>query len=71
MQEPAWNHPTAQSAHGADVPADIQHSEGDSPKTADYKQRQRERYLANRSAFDKIVFPPFRASCNQVMTSCL
>lgn len=53
MQEPAWNHPTAQSSHGADVPAvpaDLQHDEGDSPKTADYKQRQRERFLANRSA---------------------
>ncbi|KAL3147402.1 hypothetical protein ABBQ38_014468 [Trebouxia sp. C0009 RCD-2024] len=42
LGEPAWNHPQAS------IPTDIQLDEGDSPKTADYKQRQRERYLANR-----------------------
>ena len=49
--EPAWNHPGHDDGHGhhhEHVPADIRHNEGDSPKTADYKQRQRERFLANR-----------------------
>lgn len=71
MQEPAWNHAAAQSSHGADVPAHIQHNEGDSPKTADYKQRQRERYLANRSAFIPLIIPPRRcASCHVITRAC-
>lgn len=47
--EPAWNH-----AQGSQLPEGLQLNEGDSPKTADYKQRQQERYLANRFALDML-----------------
>ncbi|DBB00740.1 TPA: hypothetical protein ACH3X1_000673 [Trebouxia sp. C0004] len=45
LGEPAWNHPAHQALG---VPENIAHDPQDSPKTADYKQRLRERYLANR-----------------------
>ncbi|DBA78497.1 TPA: hypothetical protein ACH3X2_007985 [Trebouxia sp. C0005] len=45
LGEPAWNHPAHQPL---DIPENIVHDPQDSPKTADYKQRLRERYLANR-----------------------